>query len=100
MALLERDDIIPNRRHLDLRLRGYHGNQDEILRLIRQPNDSLCPATALERWVEIARIKEGPVFPVILASNQLGHGLSRTTLREIINAVARRADHKEPARRS
>lgn len=73
-----------------LRSKTNQEGRDERVAIPRSSNPDICPVTALERWLAVAKIERGPVFRGI-CRGMVGGGISGHGIAKIVKRRAAQA---------
>ena len=65
--------------------------QEQLVRLPRRRGDPLCPALALERWLQRSGISYGPVFRAVTVHGTLERRLGVVSVRRILQGIEKQA---------
>ena len=84
VAGLDRDDVRFGEGELVLSVPAVEAPAGQAVRLVRRRGDPLCPAQALERWLQRSAISYGAVFRAITVHGTLQRRLSMNGLRCIL----------------
>jgi integrase len=100
LAAIRVEDLVPHRKGYTIRIPRSKTDQEGQGRevdLLLGAHDRTCPVLALENWLKVANIKEGPVFRHVgLYGNVLG-GLSGDAVGRIVKRLVSRAKLDDPA---
>jgi site-specific recombinase XerD len=96
LAALTVDDLEPHPSGLTLVLPRSKTNQDgaepELVILPRAPRPERCPVTALQAWLDLAGIVEGPIFRGVTKANRPAqNALHGESINELVQAAVARA---------
>ncbi|MBW0106056.1 site-specific integrase [Pseudonocardia sp. KRD291] len=73
---------------------NQRGEQTELVILPRGAHPEACPVRALDRWIEVAAITDGPVLRRVSTGNRITAGrFHRTSVNRRITALAAAAGH-------
>jgi integrase len=99
LAALQVVDLSWQRKGVTLKLPRSKTDQEargREVELVWGAHDQTCPVLALENWLKIANIKQGPVFRSVGQYGNIGGGLHPNSIGRLVKHLVRRAKLSTP----
>ena len=99
LAAMRFEDVIWHRKGITIRLPRSKTDQEAVGReveILWGVHDQTCPVMALENWLKIAQVKDGPVFRSVGQYGKVGGGLHPNSIGRLVKDLVRKAKISAP----
>jgi integrase len=93
------EDVFWHRKGITIRLPRSKTDQEALGReveILWGVHDRTCPVMALENWLKIAQVREGPVFRSVGQYGKVGGGLHPNSIGRLVKELVRKAKIAAP----
>jgi integrase len=99
LAALRFEDVIWHPKGITIRLPRSKTDQEAVgreVKILWGVHDRTCPVMALENWLKIAQVREGPVFRSVGQYGKVGGGLHPNSIGRLVKDLVRKAKIAAP----
>jgi integrase len=99
LAAMRVEDLAWQRKGITIKLPRSKTDQEAAGRevdILWGVSDQTCPVLALENWLKIARVKDGPVFRSVGQYGKVGGGLHPNSIGRLVKDLVRKAKIANP----